>query len=352
MVYLYLMRKGQPPTQELMRAVLDGYRRKLGGEVKMLGGQKVDGPFPTEPDTYVVTTCLLLSKENSIPFDSNRDRIAYSVDSWGGEGVGVCQISVGQQEVARPEPSAVPAEEPSAPVGPPLGEFDRLTGVLFDPKATFPDVVARGRWWVPLLLLALLGVGFTFAYTQRVGWQRFMREQIEASPRTQQLSAEQKERIIEQQARLAPIFGYVGSILFPVILALILAGVFLFVFNVLVGNEISFAAAFAVISYAALPYLLRSVVAFALLFLKDPADFDLQNPVASNLGALLPADWPQWLTSTAVSVDLFNIWVLLLLATGFAAAARRMKWSKACAWVVALWVVWLMVKAGWVWIWS
>ncbi|MGH9862025.1 MAG: YIP1 family protein [Candidatus Acidiferrales bacterium] len=233
-----------------------------------------------------------------------------------------------------------------------LGEFDRLTGVLFDPKATFPDVVARGRWWVPLLLLALLGIGFTFAYTERVGWQRFMREQIEASPRTQQMPAEQKERIIEQQTQFAPIFGYVGSVLFPVVLALILAGVFLFVFNILGGDEIPFASAFAVSSYALLPYLLRSVVAFALLYLKDPADFDLQNPVASNLGAVLPADWPPWLTSTAASVDLFNLWVLLLLATGFAAAARRMKWSKACAWVVAMWVVWLVVKAGWVWIWS
>ena len=30
----------------------------------------------------------------------------------------------------------------------PLEEFDRKTGVLFDPKATFPDIVARPRWWV------------------------------------------------------------------------------------------------------------------------------------------------------------------------------------------------------------
>lgn len=50
----------------------------------------------------------------------------------------------------------------------PLGEFDRMTGVLFDPKATFPDIVARPRWWVRLVLLAVLTLSF-LAVFDRLG---------------------------------------------------------------------------------------------------------------------------------------------------------------------------------------
>jgi len=50
----------------------------------------------------------------------------------------------------------------------PLGEFARLTGVLFDPNAAFPDIVARPRWWVPLVLLAVLTLSF-LAVFHRLG---------------------------------------------------------------------------------------------------------------------------------------------------------------------------------------
>ncbi|MFQ5928027.1 MAG: hypothetical protein ACE5MH_11415, partial [Terriglobia bacterium] len=61
---------------------------------------------------------------------------------------------------------------------------------------------------------------------------------------------------------------------------------------------------------------------------------------------------PAWLVSLGSSLDLFSVWSLLLLATGFSVAARKISWSKACTWVVVTWVVWLVVKTGWVWIWS
>lgn len=235
-----------------------------------------------------------------------------------------------------------------------MSEFDRLVGVLFDPQPAFADIAARpGGWWVPLLLLVVLVVGFTFAFTQHVGWEHFMREQIEASPRTRDLSAEQKEQIIEQQLRFVPIFGYLGGALSWPVIALVVAGVFLFVFNVLLGSQLIFRPVFSITCYACLPFALHTILALVVLFLQDPADFDLQNPVASNLGAFLdPSSSPRWLVSLGSSIDLFTIWTLLLLATGFSVAVRKLSWSKAFTWVAATWGVWLVVKTGWVWIWS
>lgn len=236
----------------------------------------------------------------------------------------------------------------------PMGEFDRLVGVLFDPKPAFADIAARPQgWWLPLLLLTALTVGYTMAFTYHVGWERFMREQIEASPRARDLPAEQKEQIIQQQARYAPIFGTIGSALAYPVITLVVAAAFLFVFNVLLGAELTFKQFFSVACYGFLPGAVAGVLALAVMFIKDPAEFDLQNPVASNLGAFLdPSTAPKWLLGLASSLDLFIVWMLLLLATGFSAAARKISWSKALTWVVATWVLWLVVKTGWTWIWS
>lgn len=52
------------------------------------------------------------------------------------------------------------------------------------------------------------------------------------------------------------------------------------------------------------------------------------------------------------SMDLFNLWNRLVLATGFSAAARKLDWSKALSWVLLSWGVWLGAKGLWAWIWS
>lgn len=98
---------------------------------------------------------------------------------------------------------------------------------------------------------------------------------------------------------------------------------------------------------------MKTVVAGVILFLKAPADFDVTNPVASNIGAFLdPNTVPHWLVSVATSVDVFNLWMVLVLATGFSAAGRRLPWGRAFGWVLATWILWLVVKGGGAWIFS
>ncbi|MCI0403393.1 MAG: hypothetical protein L0212_07710, partial [Acidobacteria bacterium] len=119
----------------------------------------------------------------------------------------------------------------------PMGELGRLGGVLFDPKPAFADIAARpARWWVPLLLLSVISVGFILAFNQRVGWERFFRQQAQQNRQMRDMAAEQREQIIQQQVRFTPVFALVTSVLAYPVMALVVAGVFLFVFNILVGS--------------------------------------------------------------------------------------------------------------------
>src|SRR3990170_3173731 len=219
--------------------------------------------------------------------------------------------------------------EPAAPLEP-MGHLDRVIGTLFDPKPAFADLAARP-----------------------VGWERFMRQQMEQSSRVQQMPVEQREQVLQQQLRFVPIFSHIqGAVAWPLI-TLVTGGVFLFVFNILLGAQLTFRQVYAVVCYGNLPNALGGLLAVVVMFIKDPADFDLQNPVASNLGAFLdPTTTPKWLVSAGASVDLFSVWCLLLLGTGFAAAARKISWSKSFTWVVITWVLWVVVKSGATWIFS
>jgi hypothetical protein len=96
MLYLYILRENKFPTQNQMNSILEAFRRSRGSEIRMLGGNKVDGSLPREPDMYVVMTCMMVCQKNNIPFDSNRDQIAYSVgfDTVENEKIGVCEIII------------------------------------------------------------------------------------------------------------------------------------------------------------------------------------------------------------------------------------------------------------------
>jgi hypothetical protein len=241
----------------------------------------------------------------------------------------------------------------------PMGELGRLGGVLFDPKPAFADIAARpGRWWVPLVLLIALSLVFISLFSQRVGWEQVVRRAIEQNPqareRLSQIPAERREEVIQQQVSVSRIAGYVFSVLGTPLAALILAAVFLFVFNLLAGvSEVRFKPSFAVMCYALLPLGVRGLLAMVMMYVQSPAEFDIQNPVTSNLAAVLdPNTIPAWVMSVLRSVDLFNIWVLLLIATAFSAMGRKLSWGRAFGWVLGAWVVWLVLVGLGSWIFS
>ena len=276
-------------------------------------------------------------------------------------------VGEAEEEFVSSQEQSSPSLAPAAPEQPeqtdnqgvteepaPLSQFDRLFGALFDPQPAFADIAARPRgWWAPLLILIVLSAIFLGAFSQRVGWEQVLRQQTESNEQFQQLPVERQEEILQQQLAIVPYFAYVGVVLNPTILALFIAGVMLFVFNVMLGNQIRFLQSFSLTCYALLPNAVKAVVILPVLFLKDPRDFDLQNPIASNLGVFLSPDtFPAWLISLGASLDVFNLWSLALLAVGFSAAGRRLAWGRALGWILAAWNLYLMAKVGWVWIFS
>src|SRR5689334_2914713 len=104
-----------------------------------------------------------------------------------------------------------------------MGLFSRITGVFFEPGKTFEDIGRRPSWFAPLLLSILAGLAFHVAYGQRVGWVRFVNQQMATNPRMQQAMAQvppdQLESRLATQAKITGIGYYAGVfIMLPIVL--------------------------------------------------------------------------------------------------------------------------------------
>lgn len=232
-----------------------------------------------------------------------------------------------------PPPLVMPPPEPS---GPKMSEFGRLFGVLYSPGAAFRDIARRPRWWVPLIVTSLVGSVFLYYYGQRVGWEAGMRQVMMQSPQAQQMTAEQMDNAIRIQATVLKYVTY-ATPLTTAISVLMFAAIGLFLFDTLQGGSIGLNRLMGIVAYAWMPYTVSSLLALLVLFLKDPADFDLQNPLAFNIGAFLPSDASAWMKALGQRLDLFSFWTMILMAIGVNAAAPKIGTGKAFATIMFPW---------------
>src|SRR5207253_2949249 len=82
----------------------------------------------------------------------------------------------------------------------------------------------------------------------------------------------------------------------------------------------------AIVAYSCLPMLIQTALSMVVLFLKDPEEFNLQNPLMFNVGAFLSPETPAALRAAGSSIDLFTIWIMILIAIGVSTAPQT--WSR------------------------
>ncbi len=228
-----------------------------------------------------------------------------------------------------------------------MSEPARLVGIFWEPKPVFENLALKPRFWSPLILLTVLAVLYSAAIARFVGWEEVVTRQLESNERMQQLPAEQRERIIEQSLRLTVPLGYAGAALGTTMSALLIAAVVLGMTNLFGGAALKFKQAFSLTCYSMLPMGLATVLSMVVLFLKDPADFDIRRPLPLNLGVLPGvADAPAGWRTLAESIDLFSIWVIVLLALGFSSASRRLSFSKALVLILVPWLAVVLVRSA------
>ena len=204
-----------------------------------------------------------------------------------------------------------------------MGDFARLTGVLFNPKATYEDIAAKPSWALPLVIIVVLSVVIVAIFGQRVGWRGLVEKKLAESPRTADMPADQKAEALERGAKFAPIVAYVSTVVAVPIAALLVAAVLMGVFNLVAGARVNFLQSLGIVTYAWTPGIIGAIIGLILLFVKAPDTINIENLVADNLGAFLSGDSPHWLMTLGTSLNLFVFWNIALMGVGYSAASPK-----------------------------
>jgi hypothetical protein len=237
----------------------------------------------------------------------------------------------------------------AAETGPaPMGEFSRLMGVFFEPKKTFSDIAARPTWLAPTLIVMIVNILLIYLFNSHVGWEPYLHRLMDNNPQMQQLAPDVRQRVFERQLQMVPVFSYLGGVLFVPLAFLIGGGLILGIVKGLLGVPMRFGQMFAIMAFAWLPRVIYAGLSMVVMFLKNPEDFDIQNSFASNPGAFMDPDKSsKFLYTLASQLDLFSIWVMLLIATGLkAAGGKRISFGGALFSVLLPWVVYVLGRAG------
>lgn len=222
----------------------------------------------------------------------------------------------------------VPVVEPK-----PNNHFSRVFGVLFSPGETFQEIGRAPRVVIPILLVGLLTGLMSFVVVNRYGQEDALRKQMEPTMKAMGVPEEQVEKAIQQELASAgttwgKIKGPIYSVITFAIILLIVAGVFK-LFTMMMGATNQFKPVLSVVAYAYLGIAIMHVTLVTIsVYLQNPEEIDLMNPVSSNLGGLLKlagVTLPKFVAAMTTFIDLFGIWRIILLGIGCAAVTNKMK---------------------------
>ncbi|MGE0129144.1 MAG: YIP1 family protein [Blastocatellales bacterium] len=250
---------------------------------------------------------------------------------------------------------AKPAGAESEPT--PQNFFSRLIGVWFSPGETFAEIGRAPRVLAPMLALMIIGSVAGYLMIDRLTVRGFFSSQFNQAVASGRMSQEDADKQLEAMTT-----GPAGTITkwsFPVIgliqylvMALILVGLAKLI-TMLMGGDNEFKPLFSVSLYALLGIgVISSTLLIIVLYLKPPEEIDVNNLVGSNLAALFSVMFgkdglPKFVMALARWVDIFGIWLITLLAIGYAAVTRKIKSSTFGMALGGIYLVMALIAAAW-----
>jgi len=207
-----------------------------------------------------------------------------------------------------------------------------------------------------IAIATVLASTFFFQWRVHPDWDSIMRNQIKKRMErsNQSLTEEQMQQQVAFSKSIAKFFPIIGAIVTP-IMYVILAGIFALGL-MFIQAKTTFKKILSVVAWSSASIgIVATVVTMASLMVRDEEGLRSIDPtqsagiVPSNLAAFLSATASPVIKSVAGSLDIFTIWILILLSIGFAsiAGSRKIKAGNTATVVFGFWAVYVLLKIGW-----
>jgi hypothetical protein len=241
--------------------------------------------------------------------------------------------------------------QPAAEPVPGLSQWQRVSNTFSAPSKTFEDIKRGNKsWWMPFLIMVLVGYVLFGAITLKVGWAQVAENSIHFNPKAEEKLAQASP---EQRAMTMKFtqYGMEGSFAASPILVLAIVALGSLVMwgtiNFGFGGKATFGSVFVMWMYAGLPGIFKSLLGTLVLFTGTAESFNLNNFAPTSLGAFLnPLETNAALYKFASALDITTIWSMVLLSIGLAAVAGLKRSSGYFA-VFGWWGLITVIGVGW-----
>ena len=195
----------------------------------------------------------------------------------------------------------------------------RVIGVLTSPRATYADVAAHPRWLGALIVvLATTIASSTWLLSTEVGQRAVIDQQLQTA---EAFGRPIPDAQLEQLKRFVPYAAYFAAasqIVFVPLVALVIAGVALAIFNGGLGADATFRQVFAIVAFSSVLLGVKALFSTPLNYARE----SLSSP--TTLTAVLPFfDDNTFAARLLGSIDLFYVWWIVNLAIGLGVLYKR-----------------------------
>jgi Yip1 domain len=233
-------------------------------------------------------------------------------------------------------PESTPALVPASAS---LSQGARILDTFVAPSKTFADIRRSAQWWLPFLLMTLVGWGLVYIAEQKIGLQKLVANDLHSRPKAEERFEKVPPEQQQQQIKLTGIIYYVAIPVFTLLIWVVMAGLQFGTFKFGANADLSYSRALGVVAYAGLPMVLRNLLGIiSVVAGVSPDGFTLNNPIASNPGYFMDAANSPFWYFIASQIDVFLLWTLALTAIGFATAGK-VKMGTSFAIVIGWWIV-------------
>lgn len=232
----------------------------------------------------------------------------------------------------------------------PKNLFSRLIGVSTAPRATFEEIGRAPTIIGPIVVFMLVSFLLTLYLSLSGAAAAIGGAQLQALADRGLLSQEQLQQqlvVLQNPSVGRMMIGPILSLLGPLIVA-----AYAKLFTTFVSAENTFKKIFSAALFAWIPVsIAKGALIVLILTIKGPENAASGSLVASSLGDVLSAvlgqdALPGYLMRLLGYVELFNIWMIALMAIGFSAVSRKLKTSTAATWLIGAYAVYALIAAA------
>jgi len=219
-----------------------------------------------------------------------------------------------------------------------MNMLSRIIGVFTSPGATFQSIARKPKWIVPGIIIILIGLGTTFLLRDVILQEQRVKTEEQLIKRG--VDSSQMESILEKNQQITKIAMYPAVLITMAVMFVIVAAIWLFVANVVLGGQATFNQMLGVSVYRGFIPAVGGLIKAPLMISQNTVNIHF------SLATFMPEEAVDtFLYKFLAQIELFNVWSIIVLCIGIAVVSK-LNVKKVWPWVAIIYLLWFVGSAA------